>query len=262
MTDTKGHRHFTLDTANEKDTHTSVLSANVLHIKIDNCTILHNHAIAPDIFEMALSAPGIPASYAGQFVMVYLDKGEHLLPRPISICHRTGDTIFLVYKTVGAGTRHMANLRTGDYLRIMGPLGNGFTVKESLKKVALIGGGIGIPPMVALYNELSKIEADVFLGFRDEPFLTEHFNNPVTTRGNLVDLLKQHGQVYDGLYACGPKPMLEALSEYAKSKNIPLQISLEERMACGLGTCMGCVVPPNYVKVCCDGPVFTQPSAP
>jgi len=245
-------------------------------VKYEQYLILKNRKIAADVYEMILHAPGTSEDCKpGQFMMVYLDKGELLLPRPISICRKEGDDIVLVYKVVGAGTDYMSTLPPGTLLRLTGPLGNGFTIKNGLKKVALIGGGIGVPPMVMLFKELSGVQVDVFLGFRDEAILKSHFagaNVHIATetgqegiKGNVLDLLNEHGQQYDEMYACGPKAMLAAVSGYAKDKGIPLQVSLEERMACGVGTCMGCVTPtpakdgnnpPMYMKICCEGPVF------
>ena len=245
-------------------------------MKYEQYLILKNRKIAADVYEMILHAPRIADNCkAGQFMMVYLDKGELLLPRPISICRKEGENIFLVYKVVGTGTKYMSALPPGSLLRLSGPLGNGFTIKNGLSKVALIGGGIGVPPMVMLFKELSGVQADVFLGFRDEAILKSHFTGANLyiatetgkegTKGNILDLLNDHGRHYEEMYACGPKAMLAAISRYAKDKSIPLQISLEERMACGLGTCMGCVTPatandvnnpPMYMKICCEGPVF------
>jgi len=246
------------------------------------CLILKNRKIAPDIFELAIHAPRIASSCtAGQFVMVYLDKREILLPRPISVCRCEREDIYLVYKVMGDGTKHISTLTPGTFLRITGPLGKGFTIKRRLKKVALIGGGIGVPPMVMLYKTLKDVQADIYLGFKEESILTEHFEGAaglyIATetgqegmQGNVLDLLNYKSQHYDEMYACGPKPMLAAISQYVKNKAIPLQISLEERMACGIGTCMGCVIsgthgraasevngqPPDYMKICCEGPVF------
>lgn len=228
-------------------------------------TILENRKIAPGIYEMALRTPKITSFKPGQFVMVYLDKAGLLLPRPISICRRDGDYTILVYKVVGQGTEYMASLQPGESLSLMGPLGNGFKVNKGLKKVALLGAGIGIPPLVALFRHLyekTDIKTDIFLGFKQGMFLVNQFDAAsllLMTHGNLIELLKQAGQNYDEIYACGPKTMLADLSLHAKEKGIPLQISLEERMACGIGACMGCAVPKEedgYARVCCEGPVF------
>ncbi|MCL2420394.1 MAG: dihydroorotate dehydrogenase electron transfer subunit [Defluviitaleaceae bacterium] len=243
---------------------------NTANMKHEKCLILKNRRIAPDIYELILHAPGIAVNAKpGQFVMVHLDKGELLLPRPISICSCKCEDITLVYKVLGSGTKYISTLPPGMFLRLTGPLGNGFTIKKGQTKVALIGGGIGIPPMVMLHESLKiadGFQTDVLLGFNDESFLTDRFpkdNVYIATqsgkegiKGNVIDLLNNLNQPYDEMYACGPKAMLAALAQYAKAKAIPLQVSLEERMACGVGTCMGCVTPPKYMKICCDGPVF------
>ena len=238
------------------------------HIK---CQIISNQEIAKGIFEMVLDSRGLPDSLPGQFVMLYLDKGDTLLPRPISICKQGKNVMMLVYKVVGTGTKYLSNYNPGDNIRLMGPLGNGFTIDPAAKGqkgVALVGGGIGIPPLVSLFSKLKDMAPDtpapdVFLGFRDDSFLTNFFGENVhTTNGNIIELLERHAQEYDEMYACGPKPMLAALSSYATKKNIRLQVSLEERMACGVGTCMGCVTSvvddsaSGYMKICCEGPVF------
>ncbi|MCL1987854.1 MAG: dihydroorotate dehydrogenase electron transfer subunit [Firmicutes bacterium] len=245
----------------------------------EKVTILSNQEISPTVFEMILQTPNFEMGKPGQFVMVYPNHGGMLLPRPISICRQTKNITMLVYKILGDGTRYMSTLKQGDSLLIMGPIGNSFEIKPH-KKVALVGGGIGIPPMVFLYDTIKSQEVDVFLGFKDTHFLTTLFTdanlhivtedltalkslqnpsgNIYPKNGNVLDLLESQSQQYDEIYACGPNPMLKALCKYADKKNIPLQISLEERMACGLGACVCCVAntPQGYVKICCDGPVF------
>ena len=244
------------------------------------CRIISNQEIAPHIYEMIADTRDFPQSKPGQFAMLYLDKGETLLPRPISICRQSDNLMMFVYKTVGKGTEYLSKFKTDDIIRITAPLGNGFTFKDGLKKIALIGGGVGIPPMVSIYDSLKEynIEIHVYLGFRDAHFLTNLFSgaklrvaaenldalkHPPHPAGevypknaNAVAVLSHFNEKYDEMYACGPKPMLAALSRYAAENNTPLQVSLEERMACGVGVCMGCVVPPDYLKICCNGPVF------
>jgi len=233
-------------------------------------TIVYNKEISDGIFEMSLAAKEVAqTAKAGQFVMLYLDKPGLLLPRPISICFTEGDNIILVYKIAGEGTKYMSEMQTNNPIRLMGPLGNGFTVKESVKKAALIGGGIGTPPMVMLQKALN-IKTDVYLGFYNKSILTEHFSDSNVyvatetgaegTKGNVTDLLRERAADYDEMYACGPTAMLAAVAKFASERSIPLQVCLEERMACGLGSCVGCVVPtkdkPKYKKICCEGPVF------
>ena len=155
----------------------------------------------------------------------------------------------------------------------MGPLGNGFT-KEG-KKAILIGGGIGIPPMLQLAKELD-CEKTIVLGYRDSLFLKEEFESlgdvyvstedgSAGTKGNVIDAIKENGITGDVIFACGPKPMLKGVKAFAMENNIIAQISMEERMACGIGACLACVCESkekdehsnvNNKRVCCDGPVF------
>lgn len=240
--------------------------------------ILENKKIAPDTFAMKIHAPQIAANArAGQFVMVYLEKGELLLPRPISLCdtNADADTIELVYCVVGKGTAVMAKLREGRFVKLLGPLGNGFdlTGKRSggrLSRVALVGGGIGTPPIFMLAKNLAErgVRVDIFLGFRGAPILIEKFckfsdslyiateSGEFGHHGYVTEILKNWD--YDEFMACGPVPLLRALKAQTQGYGVPCQICMEERMACGLGTCVGCVVKAgeSYVRVCSEGPVF------
>ncbi|MDR1665197.1 MAG: dihydroorotate dehydrogenase electron transfer subunit [Clostridiales bacterium] len=234
------------------------------------------YILAPKMFENA--GPVRP----GQFVMLYTGKGEMLLPRPISICEAFSDeTVRLVYQVAGQGTEYFSSLEEDARIGINGPLGNGFAVEGQDSPPAenrvhfLIGGGIGVPPLLSLAKEihLRGEKAVAVLGFRDEPILIEDFKEycdavHIATdsgkhgfRGNAVQLLNNilNEQAY--LYACGPRPLLKSLCEWADERGLPLQISMEERMACGIGACVGCSVKIKsdyvaYKRVCADGPVF------
>lgn len=210
---------------------------------------------------------------AGQFVEVYPDNGANLLSRPISICEidKNEGTLRLVFQIVGKGTKLFSELQPNDQVRLLGPCGNGYTLGEG--KAILVGGGIGVPPLLETCKQL-KGEKIVVLGFRSGSFLVEEFeklgakvyvatdDGSVGFKGNVVDLLKAENITGDMIYSCGPKIMLKFLSMYADEKNIPCQVSMEERMACGIGACVGCVVQIKdgdgwtYKKVCKDGPVF------
>ena len=236
--------------------------------------ILQNTPLTDDIFSMVLDAPHV-ATHAvpGQFVMAYLDRGEMILPRPISICRTDGDTLTLVYQAVGAGTRYLAGLPPGYALRVTGPLGNGFALPgasgcavKNTGRYAVVGGGIGTPPLLMLAEALRSRGADVdaFLGFREAPILQVEFEQlgtrthiAVGAKPTVVDLFATAQTAYDTVFACGPKGMLRALALVCEGR-CPLQVSMEERMACGVGTCVGCVTPTQdgYRKVCCQGPVF------
>jgi len=235
----------------------------------------HSHAGAIHI--MCLHAPNIASgAKPGQFVMVYLDSGEHLLPRPVSLHNVDKDRgiISLVYVVAGAGTKLISEWLPGHTVRILGPLGNGFDFElyRAGERVALVGGGFGVAPLYYLARELNKksVGMDVYLGFsKDTPMLTKCFetladNLAVATedgsgshKGYVTDLLPEN-PVYTSILSCGPIPMLKAVSQYANVKGIPCQVSVEERMACGLGACKGCVVKTmvGYRLCCINGPVF------
>lgn len=239
---------------------------------IDKYEILENRHIHTNIYCMIIKTPIGSLSLPGQFVMLYLENGVNLLPRPISIADATQDTITIVYAVVGEGTKSLANMK--NTISVMGPIGNGFSVNDNLsvaENIAIIGGGVGVPPMHFLTKRMKNPNHDIYLGFRDQPILQEEFNQITKNlyiatdtgnhgkKGNVIDLLRESGKKYDVIYACGPTPMLKALQEYLSGTNTRLQISLEEHMACGIGTCVGCVVKTKdeiYEKICTKGPVF------
>lgn len=232
--------------------------------------------LASDIYSLVLYAPDIAGeAKAGQFVSLYSKDGANLLPRPISLCeiNQEEGTLRLVYRVVGKGTREFSGLTEGDTVEVMGPLGNGFTLKD--KKAILIGGGIGIPPMLELARELN-CEKSIVLGFRDETFLLDDLESygdvyiasedgKTGVKGNVLDAIGEYAIGGDIIYACGPTPMLRAIREYAFEHHMEAQLSLEEKMACGIGACLACVCKSTEIdghshvhnkRVCKDGPVF------
>lgn len=232
--------------------------------------------IAAGIYDMTLKV-GEMAKEArpGQFVSVYSNDGSKLLPRPISICGIDAEKgeLRIVYRIAGEGTKEFSGYVSGTKVEVMGPLGNGYTIKD--KKAIVIGGGIGIPPMLELSKQLNCEKAMV-LGYRDETFLKEEFEalgdvyvssdlGTAGIKGTVLDAIKEYGVEGDIIYACGPMPMLRAIKAYAEEKGIEAQISLEERMACGVGACLGCVCKSkekdehthvHNKRICKDGPVF------
>lgn len=241
---------------------------------VETAEVLSLDFISENICDMRLYAPEITAeAKAGQFVEVYPDNGVNLLSRPISICEINKDkgSLRLVFQIVGKGTKLFSKLKKGDRIRLLGPCGNGYTLCEG--RNILVGGGIGVPPLLETCKEL-KGDKIVVLGFRSGSFLAEEFEKLgakvyITTddgskgfKGNVVDLLRSENITGDMIYSCGPKVMLKFLSMYAEEKGIKCQVSMEERMACGIGACVGCVVKIKdkegwtYKKVCKDGPVF------
>lgn len=242
----------------------------------ETAIIISQEQIGTDVYSMWLRTEQIAAhAKAGQFISVYCNEGSRLLPRPISICEidKKDGALRLVYRVVGKGTDEFSSMRTGMQLKVMGPMGNGFPLNN--KKAFLIGGGIGIPPMLELAKQLD-CEKQIVLGYRDELFLLDEFNKQgkvyvatedgsAGTKGNVLDAIRENGLDADIIYACGPTPMLRALKEYAAKNNIECWISMEERMACGIGACLACVCKSkekdahsnvNNKRVCKEGPVF------
>lgn len=242
----------------------------------ERAIIVSQQCIGTDIYDMVLSFPkGAKEARPGQFIAMYCEDGTKLLPRPISICGIDAEagTLRVVYRIAGEGTRLFSQMKAGDSLEVMGPLGNGFTMKD--KKAIIVGGGIGIPPMLELTKQLD-CEKTVVLGYRDELFLKEEFeacanvavateDGSTGTKGTVIDAIEAAQVSGEIIYACGPMPMLKALAEYADVHGMEAQISLEERMACGIGACLGCICKTkekdhhtnvNNTRICKDGPVF------
>ena len=250
----------------------------------ENATVVSQKQLGDGIFDLTLEAKAIAnEAKAGQFVSVYSNDPSKLLPRPISLCgfDKEKGTIRLVYRVTGegTGTEEFSKLREGDTVRLIGPLGNGFTVISG-KKAFLIGGGIGVPPMLQLAKEIVKEQTapiQVVMGYRDDnTFLLDEFkelaesfvssdNGAVGTKGTVVDAIKENGLEAEVIYACGPMPMLRALKDYAAANDMECFVSIEERMACGIGACLACVCNSkekdehtnvNNKRICKEGPVF------
>ena len=216
----------------------------------------------------------------GQFVGVYPANKSTLLPRPISICEVDTDksAIRLVYRVVGLGTAEFALCKEGDQINILGPLGNGFPIDVAKgKKVVVMGGGIGVPPLLETAKRLSGEDVSAVMGYRNsETFLSDEFakyakmyiateDGSVGTKGNVIDAMKAEKIECDVIFACGPMPMLRAIKAYASEVGAKAYLSLEERMACGVGACLGCITKTKEIddhsrvhnaRICTDGPVF------
>lgn len=241
--------------------------------------ISNQERIAPDIYSMWIKTENIAKeATAGQFVSLYVKDASRLLPRPISICEVCDDKIRIVYRVAGAGTREMSGYVQGDKIEILGPLGNGFSLKK--KTAMLIAGGIGVPPMIELAKKLKENGIEQILsvvGYRDgNLFLKEELekystvfvateDGSVGAKGNVMDAIREHKLTAEVIYSCGPKPMLRAVKEFGIGNGIETQISMEERMACGIGACLACVCQSTEIdghshvhnkRVCKDGPVF------
>lgn len=238
--------------------------------------------LAEGIISMWLLAPEIVSqAVPGQFISLYCKNRDTLLPRPISLCelNREEGTLRIVFRIVGTGTKEFSEMNPGDALRVLGPLGNGFPVSEcpTGTSAILIGGGIGIPPLLQLSKEIEGM-VTVVVGYRNSAaFLREEFENAADrvviatedgslgTKGNVLDAIRSGHISGDVIYSCGPAPMLRGVKEWGLEKQIPAWLSMEEKMACGIGACLACVCSSTEVdkhsnvqnkRVCKDGPVF------
>lgn len=240
------------------------------------CRLVFSQQLTPTIFDFRLQNAELAAiTRPGQFVQV-LVPGK-TLRRPISVCDVQEDTIRLVFEVRGEGTAIMSRTRVGEFINIIAPLGRGF-VLDPAQKTIFIGGGIGVPPMLYSARQCGK-NAVVINGFRnkDAVILSEDFERAgcrliVATddgsfgvHGFVTDPLKELMDEAEMICACGPTPMLRNIARMAAEHQVPCQVSLEQRMACGVGACLGCAVAVRtadggtcYRHVCKDGPVFNS----
>ncbi|MDR0974724.1 MAG: dihydroorotate dehydrogenase electron transfer subunit [Ruminococcus sp.] len=254
------------------------------------CSIISHAKLNETVHDIWVYSPKIALSAKpGQFVNILVPG--HFLRRPISICETLGETLRLVFEERGEGTKALGKLMPGDELDILGPLGeNGFST-DKYSSAILVGGGIGTPPLKFCKNKLAK--SATVLGFRTDKQVIlagEFFNVQVCTddgsrghHGNIGKPLEKFLKTgaYEVIMACGPKPMLKTVVNLAEKYNIPVEVSLEERMACGAGACLGCACKMktvdrqsesnfgsigstaivSYPRVCKDGPVFDGKAA-
>lgn len=247
--------------------------------------IISQRTLSPGYYHLTLLAPEIAAAaQPGQFAQLRPaepDSVDPLLARPISIFRATPATgeVEFIYKVVGRGTASFIKRRRGETLTVIGPIGNGFVVPDEVESLALIAGGVGMPPLYFLAARLRQarptLSIQLFYGGRSRPDLLclpewdALLSEPVFTATD-DGTYGHHGRVTDPFVAelsrrgfgfvaaCGPRPMLAAVQQIALAKHIPGQLSLEERMACGVGACLGCVCETVFGKrrICIDGPVF------
>ena len=230
--------------------------------------IVENTALTRDVYKMVLVGDTSAVTASGQFVNIQLD-GLYLR-RPISVCDCEGDTLTLLYKVVGKGTKHMSKTTDGK-LDVLTGLGNGYDLSKSGEKPLLIGGGVGVPPLYMLAKKLvaEGKSVSVILGFntKEEIFYEEEFRAlgvkvSVTTvdgsygiKGFVTEAMKEIDYTY--FYTCGPEPMLKAIYSASTTSG---QFSFEERMGCGFGACMGCSCKTitGFKRICKEGPVLEK----
>lgn len=238
--------------------------------------IISNENIALDTYKMVMSAPNefLEQFEAGQFIhMEVPGRNELILRRPISVHSVSENTVTVIYKVLGEGTKRLSELKLHDKIDIMGPVGKGFPLKPEFKSIALIGGGLGCAPLMSVPATDSSREYHAFLGFGNAEmmYMTKDMENvcdscQVATddgsfgfKGNSVQMLEEFLKTnkVDAIFACGPTPMMKGI--VALNTGLPVFLSLEERMGCGYGACLTCVCKTKnkgYERVCVDGPVF------
>jgi dihydroorotate dehydrogenase electron transfer subunit len=250
----------------------------------ETAVVVSQRNIATGIYDMWIKTTLAKRTLAGQFINIYPENKSTLLPRPISICEadKENDRLRIVYRVAGKGTSEFSTYNEGHTIDILGTLGNGFPIdKAEEKRVFLMGGGIGIPPMLELSKQIKNMakakSVDIIIGYRNnELFLADDLSKygnvhiatedgSVGTKGNVMDAIAKEGLEGDIIFACGPLMMLRAIKAYAQETGIEAYISLEERMACGVGACLGCVVKTKEIdhhshvknaRICTDGPVY------
>lgn len=248
-------------------------------IRLENMKVIEQEEIAPAIFELVLEGEMVEAMKAGQFLHLRVPDDAHLLRRPISISSidKVKNQCHLIYRIEGSGTAIFSTLKTGDVLDVMGPQGNGFDLSEldNHSKVLIVGGGIGVPPLLEVAKELHErgVKITTVLGFASknavilEDELAQYSQVFVTTddgsygiKGNVSVVIQELESEFDAVYSCGAPGMMKYINQtfYDHPR---AYLSLESRMACGMGACYACVlkVPDSETvsqRVCEDGPVF------
>ena len=202
------------------------------------CTVVSQESIGAGIYSMWIQTDRIAAdAKPGQFVSLYTNDKSKILPRPISLCEidKENGRLHLVYRVTGqgTGTDEFSQMKAGDTIPVLGPLGNGFPVEKAEgKKVFLMGGGIGVPPILELAKQMKCEKKQIIAGYRDcHTFLREEFeaagtlyiateDGSVGTKGNVMDAIRENALEADVIYACGPTPMLRAIKKYAEENGI------------------------------------------
>ena len=238
-------------------------------MKVLKTPVIENKQISNNIYR--ISAEFKSEIKPGQFFMLKTLDNSFLLPRPISVNDVNGNIVSFLYRIEGQGTKKISSLCANDEIQLFGPLGNGFDTEELKGKIAVIGGGIGIAPLLYLSKKLGK-RADVYLGYKDleNMYIVEEFKSFVDKtlivtedgsfgeKGFVTDYVLY--DKYDAVVTCGPEIMMNKIVNNCRINNIKCYISLEKRMACGMGACLGCTVETKdgNKRACKDGPVFNS----
>lgn len=237
--------------------------------------VMANDRLAPGVHRLVLHDAYIAAHASpAQFIDLYSANPLRLMPRPFGVCETSGDEVSIVFAVVGTGTEEFSRLSPGDGVDVLGPLGRPYDLGRPANYV-LVGGGLGVPPLISAAQSLSTRDdcrVTALFGYRDVRFAdgivrsyADRLESIVNAEGNVIDLLDRlEGELLGSglppvILSCGPSPMMKAVADWASTRGVPCQFSLEQRMGCGYGTCVTCTVDTieGRLKVCTDGPVFT-----
>jgi dihydroorotate dehydrogenase electron transfer subunit len=241
-------------------------------LKYITCKVYNNTKIQEGIYKIEFL--GKFSGNPGQFYMLRAWETEPVLSRPISINYIGENKISFLYQVVGRGTNILSKLEKGDSVKLMGPLGNGFNIDTTSKKIAIVSGGIGIAPMLYLAKTIDErsyrkhIKLDLYAGFKKDTYILDEFEDIVDNiyytvetgetgvKGYVTDIFKPES--YDEVLCCGPEKMMVKVVKMCREKSIPVYVSMESRMACGIGACLVCTCKTKNgnKRTCCDGPVF------
>lgn len=231
--------------------------------------VISNEEISKDIYKLVVEDNS--EIIAGQFYMLKLN-GVTFLPRPISICEKSGNKLTFLYAVVGDGTKEFTKLKVKDEIALTGPLGNGFDLEKDYNKIALVSGGIGTAPMLEVAKKLreknQKQIIDLYVGFRDDIYLIDELKEYVNEvhistntgkhgqKGFVTEILKPED--YDTVLCCGPEVMMKKVIDMCKEKEVNIYVSMEKHMACGVGACLVCTCKTKggNKRTCKDGPIF------
>jgi dihydroorotate dehydrogenase electron transfer subunit len=232
--------------------------------------IISQRKIAHDIFHLQVIKKDEKIA-PGQFYMLKIADDALPLMRPISVYNVENEKLHFLYKIAGKGTEILSKLKKDVQIELLGPLGNGFPCQEVSGRIALVGGGIGIPPLFETAKQLTKngCQVDVFLGYKDELFAFEPFEEVCENifiavekgdegyNGFITDIF--HAQNYNAVFTCGPEIMMMKVKELCDAQQVPVYLSMESRMACGIGACLvcNCKTTEGMKRCCKDGPVFS-----
>ena len=245
--------------------------------RIESLRIVEKKKLSKDVFVLELTSSGrIPEMKPGQFVEVKIAGSPGtFLRRPFSVhdVNYSGNTFRLLIQITGKGTESLSNLRTGDSLNMIYPLGNSFSLPEKGERILMAGGGCGIAPLLFLgkYLKSNAFNPDVLLGFKSGERVIEYDeyseigkvyltteDGSLGKQGFITDHPILNSNNYDVIYCCGPDPMMKAMAKYCRERNIKCEVTLENLMACGIGACLCCVVDTvrGNLCTCTEGPVF------